>query len=231
MKKSIFRLLSSFLWLWLTTLSVCWAGASEKTVAIWDFDNSSFMDIARVDYLKRALAEMFLAELHGVPGLRMVERVHLRKALQEMKLGSNELADQDSRLKLGKLAGAKNMMFGSFIVMDGDVRMDVRVVEVETSLTLTSEGDTVAEDDLPSAVTKMAKKIAKKIGARGQKVASSLIKSNKAIWKLYDKGIGLMDAHSYDEAIKVFQKILEMDAKFKLAESKIVESVELMDSE
>lgn len=207
------------------------AAAKTKTIAIWDFDNTTFMgDIAGYDYMIRILPEMFLSELSGVAGLKLIERVHLKAVLEEQKLSSGELASEESRLQLGKLLGAKNMMFGSFMAIEDEVRVDVRVIEVETTLTLLSVGETMKIDNLTPVVREMAKDVAGKLGAKALQKGKTK-KVQQATWKLYDKGILLMDQKKYNEAIEIFKQVLDKDAEFSLAEQKIVQSLERLESQ
>ena len=82
--------IKQFLILSLLVVNSAHASVSEKTIAIFDFDNNSFMDIARVDYLQRVLPEMLLAQLRNIPGIKMIERVQLKAALEELKLGDRK---------------------------------------------------------------------------------------------------------------------------------------------
>ncbi|MBT4837198.1 MAG: hypothetical protein HON94_07605 [Methylococcales bacterium] len=221
--------IKQFLILSLLAVNSAHASVSEKTIAIFDFDNNSFMDIARVDYLQRVLPEMLLAQLRNIPGIKMIERVQLKAALEELKLGSGDLADKDSQLKLGKILGAKNMMFGSFMAIGNQLRLDVRVIEVETSLTLLSEGQEANIDDLMPTIDNIAKVISNKLGMKGMAKASK--GTSQEVWKLFDKGIVLMDKKKYEEAIAIFQQVLEKDPKFDIAEQRIIQSLEKIESQ
>lgn len=204
------------------------AEVKEKIIAIFDFDNNSFMDIERFDYLQRILPEMLLAQLKKIPGIRMIERVQLKAALEELKLGAGDLADKDSQLKLGKILGAQNMMFGSYMVNENQVRMDVRVAQVETSLILMSEGEVADLDNLMPTVKLISDAVASKLGIHAQ--AKMATGASQEVWKLYDKGIVLMDAKKYEEAVEVFKQVLQMDPKFDIAEQRIVEALNKLES-
>jgi hypothetical protein len=60
----------------------------------------------------------------------------LNRVLEELHLGSSALADEQTRLKLGKLVGARLMVFGGYQVFGGQMRIDLRLVEVETGKVL-----------------------------------------------------------------------------------------------
>lgn len=190
------------------------------TLAVWDFENASFSGGAELDYLQRALSEMLLTDLAQVPGLKLVERVRLREALEEQKLGSGELASEESRLRLGRIVGANNMVFGSYLTAGEDLRIDVRVVEVETSLTRFTGDTTTSPDRVAEEMHKITRDIATKLGAQtpGKGAAGA---EDMAVWKRYEAGIALMDEHKYDQAIAAFKEILKGHPGFEAAEKQI----------
>ncbi|HSR10098.1 MAG TPA: FlgO family outer membrane protein [Thermodesulfobacteriota bacterium] len=62
----------------------------------------------------------------------VVERKALALALEELRLGTTSLADESTRLRLGKIVGARWMIFGGYMTAGGRMRVDLRLVEVET---------------------------------------------------------------------------------------------------
>jgi len=62
----------------------------------------------------------------------VVERRRLLLALEELRLGTTALADESTRLRLGRLVGARWMIFGGYLTVGGEMRLDLRLVEVET---------------------------------------------------------------------------------------------------
>jgi curli biogenesis system outer membrane secretion channel CsgG len=202
------------------------AATSTATLnlAVWDFDNNS-MTGSDVDYLSKALSEMLLTGLAQTPGIRLVERVNLRQALEEQNLGNSQLASEESRLKLGRLVGANHMAFGSYVAMGAQIRIDVRVVDVETSLVKFSE-DAITP---PSDVAKHMQTIAQHLA--GKLANSSLTANNPttemALWKRYETGIALMDQHQYEQALAVFTDLLKTAPNFKAAEKQLQSALEL----
>jgi curli biogenesis system outer membrane secretion channel CsgG len=98
-------------------------------VAVWDLENLGAA--ANADNAMGALlASQIAAHLETVPGFRVVERQELLKALEELNIGSSQLADAETRLKLGAIIGARQMVFGAFQQYGDAVRLDVRRVDV-----------------------------------------------------------------------------------------------------
>jgi curli biogenesis system outer membrane secretion channel CsgG len=79
----------------------------------------------------------------------VVERARLVRVLEELRIGSSSLADEQTRLRVGKLVGARFMVFGGYLVSGRNMRLDLRLVEVETGKVLKAVQQTVSSDDIP----------------------------------------------------------------------------------
>jgi curli biogenesis system outer membrane secretion channel CsgG len=77
--------------------------------------------------------------------LVVVEREKLLSVLSELSLGSSELADDGTRLRIGRIAGAKRMIFGGYQVIGKSMRIDLRMVETETGRVLRAVEKTVED--------------------------------------------------------------------------------------
>jgi hypothetical protein len=65
--------------------------------------------------------------------VKVVERAMLDKILQELNLSSSELANQDTKLQLGKLFSARMIATGSIVRFGGKLQVSLRLIETETS--------------------------------------------------------------------------------------------------
>ena len=65
--------------------------------------------------------------------VKVIERVILDKLLQELNIGSSELADKETALKLGNLLSAKLIGTGSFYYGFGSALLSFRLIDTETS--------------------------------------------------------------------------------------------------
>jgi len=77
----------------------------------------------------------------------VVERKRLVLALEELRLGTTSLVDEATRLRLGKIVGARWMIFGGYMVVAGKMRLDLRLVEVETGKVRKAAQKTTASSD------------------------------------------------------------------------------------
>lgn len=106
-------------------------GRGPATVAVWEFEDASPAGAAQPG-LGDLLSAQVMEVLQKGGKYAVVEREKLVLALEELRLGSSALADEETRLKLGKMAGARYMVFGGYQVFSGRMRLDMRLVEVET---------------------------------------------------------------------------------------------------
>jgi TolB-like protein len=99
-------------------------------VAVWNFDcvmpgepSAEFLG----ELLAGRVIEVFRESSHTV-----VERQRLELALEELKLGSTALVDEGTQLRIGRTLGARYMVFGTCIRLGETLRLDLRLVDVET---------------------------------------------------------------------------------------------------
>lgn len=102
----------------------------KPTLAILLFDYSG--KDASLEPLREGLAQMLIADAASAPGLHVVERARLKEVLEEQKLGASGKVDPSSAARVGKLLGARWLVLGSYFDLAGQLRVDARVVEVET---------------------------------------------------------------------------------------------------
>jgi TolB-like protein len=112
--------------------------AVKPTVAIlyFDYDGSS----EEMGFLRKGLTQMLVTDLAEVSEVDIVERVRLQDAIEELELGRSNKIDQSSASRIGKLLGARYLVLGGYFDIAGTLRMDARVVEVETGKVVASMG-------------------------------------------------------------------------------------------
>jgi TolB-like protein len=83
---------------------------------------------------------MLITDLADLPEIRVVERARLKAVLDEHGLVASGKVDAASAARVGKLLGARELVLGSFFDLAGTLRIDARVVEVETGKVVRSVG-------------------------------------------------------------------------------------------
>jgi TolB-like protein len=114
-------------------------------VAVLPFDNGGSFGRDPWDYeaLGVGLQQMLITELSLNSGLRLVERSRLREILDELELTRMGAVDPGTAANVGRLVQARYVVVGGFVDADGTMRLDGRMVDVETSQILTETATTV----------------------------------------------------------------------------------------
>jgi TolB-like protein len=219
MKKNSF----SILLLPLLLFPISHINAAEPiTVAVLYFDNNSLMDKEKYDGLRKGLCDMMITELSKVSGLRVVEREQLQKILAEMALGQTGVVDEATAPQVGKLLGAKVLMLGSFMRdMSEDMRIDTRLVDVESGSVLKAE----EASGNAKKIFKLTKNLTYKIlddlnispaGSEKKRIESTDQVAFDALM-VYSEGLELLDKGDKAAAQKKFEKAVSLDKTFDRA--------------
>ncbi|VAX32589.1 hypothetical protein MNBD_NITROSPIRAE01-906 [hydrothermal vent metagenome] len=94
------------------------------------------------DVLQQEIATQLMASER----VSVVEREILEKLLTELKLGSSELADPETALKLGKILAARLIVTGNLVQVPGGVRLSLRVIDPETTAVKMTYSDEMNPD-------------------------------------------------------------------------------------
>jgi TolB-like protein len=103
---------------------------------VLDFEIGATMGQDPEDYqaLRRGLAALTTTELTANRAIRVVERAQLQQILQEQNLGREGRVDPSTVVNLGRIVGARYMVTGTLLDNRGDLRIDARIFDTETSL-------------------------------------------------------------------------------------------------
>ena len=89
--------------------------------------------LAQRDGLPVVLSTYLTGQLNVSGRVQVVERVLLERLLEELNLGSSDLADPETALKLGKVLAAKLISTGTIIHMPDQTLLSMRLIDTETS--------------------------------------------------------------------------------------------------
>jgi hypothetical protein len=101
-------------------------------VSVLDFQTSGEPELlGKLGMDKLLLQELSQALLNQ--GVAVVDRAILDKLLAELKLGSSELADPDTQLRLGRIMAARLIATGSFTGAGQNKAVAMRIIDTETT--------------------------------------------------------------------------------------------------
>lgn len=194
---------------------------APTAVVVWDFDNQTpgaLQLAASSDFLKRSLSENLTVSLLQVAGLPVLERQRLKDLLAEQKVSATELADEDARVRLGRIVGAGRMVFGGYFVLGDEVQVHVRVVDTATSRVLFSDETVSSFKTVMQQVEPMNRRLARALGGGAAPGTSYAATS----WQAYDGALAMADAGRLDDAVLALQALLGKDKTFAPAERQLV---------
>jgi len=118
----------------------------KSAIAVWNVENL-WPQPGKPDFGELFSDQIILAVSKN-GSYRVVERKSLLLALKELNLGSTNLASESTRLRLGRIVGARWMIFGGYFATGDQMRVDLRMVEVETGKVKKAVQKTTASQDL-----------------------------------------------------------------------------------
>jgi len=209
----------------LSILLVNFLSATEmKTIAVLDFSNNSIMEKEKYASLTSGLAEILITELGKVKSLQVVERKKINEIIKEMQLAQSGLISEETGVTVGKLLGAKYLVFGSYMVFDKKIRVDIRIVEVETGLTIKAEEVTNKTSKMFEIIQELSEKILKDLDIELTKEEKNLLKASDTsteVINLFSKGLEFEEAGNMEMAKEYYIKAFKMDKNFKPARKRL----------
>jgi TolB-like protein len=132
-------------------------------IAVLPFNNGGSYGQGKEDFdaLERGIAGMMISELSQNPAARVVERHEIQRLLDEQNLGAQGRIDAQTAARVGKLVGARYVVLGTFVDFYGDFRIDVRLVNTETSEIVKTESDKMQRDHLFDIIRNVAARLMK----------------------------------------------------------------------
>ena len=213
-----------------------------KTIAVLYFENNSVVDREKLDPLKKGLADMMITEMTKVKGIKVVERQRIQSIIEELNLNETDMVDKTTTQKMGKLLGAKVMLFGGFSNLFNDqFRIDVRIVRTETGETLKAESENGELDELLTMLQSLVKNIASDLEVKLTSDDEDRLEASKggsfSGYVTYAKALNLEDQakklekqgkkneakSSYESARSMFQKSLDESDGYEPAKQKVDE--------
>jgi TolB-like protein len=200
--------------------------AEPKSIAVLYFENNSLAQRNDMAPLSKGLADMFITEIGKISEFQVVERNKLQDMLEEMKLAQAGLVSGKTAQEVGKMLGAQHLLFGSFMMMlDKKMRIDVRIVEVESGITVKAEEATGNPKDLYKLVATLIVKISKDLNVQLSKADATRLATvdntsfDAALY--YAKGLEFEDAQDYKNAARMYEAALKLNSAYTKARERL----------
>lgn len=196
-KKNLSALLIIFSW---------FSTSTAETIAISYFDNTS--RIIAYDPLSKGISDMLITDLSKIQEITIVERSRLEDILKEIELNKSNYFDEKTAQQLGKGLGAKSIITGAFLLLQENLRIDARMVDVQSGKILMAESVICNKDDFFYGYKQLVGLITKKM---------KLTFATNTSLAPKDKKVGLNTVVQYSKALDYADKGLNSDASELLA--------------
>ena len=186
-----------------------------QTLAILPFENNSVTDSDRFAPLSKGLAAMIITDLNkSGTRLKLIERDKIQSLLKEIALSQSGSIDGSTAVRVGKILGAQAIAFGSFMVLGKSMRIDVRIIKVETGELIMAESIMGNSNDFMKLEQNLTKKIADSLNvALGPEKAASKSDIKAALY--FSEGLAAFDRGDKEKAKRLFAKCVELDPAYK----------------
>lgn len=128
----------------LVTFLLAGPASAQTVLAVTYFDAHSVRP--ELEPLGRGVADMLITDLQQGRGVRVVERNRLNEILGELALQRSQYIDEATAQQLGRGLGATAVVAGSMTMALEGMRIDARVVDVETGEVLLAVQATGSEE-------------------------------------------------------------------------------------
>ena len=132
---------------------------APKTVAVLAFDNNT--NKRDYDHLGKGMSAMMANDLSSVDEIRLVERERLADVIKEIDAQQTRYFDSTTAVKVGRLSGAEYIVTGAFIAVDPQMRIDTRVIRVETGVIVKTATVTGKSDRFLDLQRRLARQLVK----------------------------------------------------------------------
>jgi TolB-like protein len=187
---------------------------AAATVAVADFEGGSIPADKKTDFWGRALASFMIADLAASQNLRVVDREHLAAVLGEQQLGATDLSDAATRLRVGKILGAKYFIFGTYTIVGDQAALTARMDAVETGLIVESRTATGKEDDMRTLSEQLAADFLSPLDqvVAAQELASTPLSSGPpaSAREFFNHGLVYEQKNDYQKAIDLYTQALSV---------------------
>jgi TolB-like protein len=116
-------------------------------VGIIEFQNLN--EDAKRENLGTIFSEMLTTSFVNSEAFKITEREQLQKVAKELQLSQSGIIDVTQAKQVGKMVGADAIVTGSVIKIGGDLRLDARIIDVQSGIILTAE-KIIGKSDLHS---------------------------------------------------------------------------------
>jgi TolB-like protein len=194
-----------------------------QTLAIMDFENNSVDQQERFDPLSAAFPSEMVNYLNGTTDLEVIERQRVKWLLDELELQRKaDVVDQSTAVRAGKLLGATTVLFGNYTVFEDQMRVNARLVKVETGEILLGQKVKGEPDEFPDLIEELSRDITREINVEMEEDVKTRSTTQFLDARLaFSEGNREFENGNYRAAREKFEEALEHDSNYKAARQRL----------
>ncbi|MBN2353028.1 MAG: hypothetical protein JXD23_10705 [Spirochaetales bacterium] len=183
--------------------------AESSAISVLYFENTT----GDKDYawFSKGAADMLASDLAAQPELTVVEREQIEKVLKEQEKSLSDLYDEKSAVRIGKLTAARRIIIGAYIVLKKALRIDAKLVDVETGRVIKGFRAAGDVDKLFAVQKELTDGVLRELGVKADAGAARGGTESLEAAKAYYTGIDFLDSGAYDSAAQSFRQAIQFD--------------------
>jgi len=191
------------------------------TLVVLPFENNSVTDAPRFDPLSKGLSAMLITDLSSSrTTLKVVEREKIQAILKEIALSQSGVVDESTAIEAGRILGAQTIAIGSFMVLAKKVRIDTRIIRVETGEVMMAESIMGDSDRFLELECELARKIADSFSVDVEEM-NATSKGHISAALYFSQGLEAWDQGREAEANRLFRKCVKMAPAYRRQISRV----------
>ncbi len=180
------------------------------TVAVLDFTGLMIGEGANSAPLGKAVSAMLVTELSNRDGIRVIERYHLQDLLMEQRLSLSGRVEDETALEVGKMVGAQYTIYGQVTSIGETTRMDMRIVNVETTEVMQVEKLSDQTSELLSMVVRMADMFTDRLDLAPPESPEEVVAIPVQATIAFSRGVDFEDRGEKEKAMEQYRRALEI---------------------
>ena len=188
------------------------ASSDLPRLAILDLKDGGSMgpDVQDLTNLGVGLAMMLTTEMMRNPRAQMVERDQIKALIDEQGLTLSGMVDATTAIEVGKLAGVEYMLFGTCTDVMSRLRVDVRIVDVETGILRKAQEVTKPREEVFETVANLAELIFQDLDLEPEEELPPREPAPAAAVLFFSRGMGYEDSGNAGQARAMYQRALDI---------------------
>jgi len=185
-------------------------------IAVCDFETVS--DNPEKAVYGKGLPSMVLTDLSRSSRVQVVERARIHDALAEQEFALSDLADAKTAATVGNLISAQYMLTGQLFIAGGKLRIDLRMITVETAAILFAVEAEGQEADIFSLEHELVSKVLAQLFPKASKETAAATNAKGASVLEYSQAIQSLDENQVGKAEALLSQTAKHDASFGYAQ-------------